>query len=78
MIKHTENNTTQYTKMHISRPLSGTQNEGLEAGLGLVGNGSGDWMKEKNKMKNNIKGGFEQNNDGSVISSLVFIWDKNK
>ena len=36
-------------------------------GLGLVGDGSRDWMKEKNKMKNNIKGGFEQNNDGSVI-----------
>lgn len=47
-------------------------------GLGLVGDGSRDWMKEKNKMKNNIKGGFEQNNDGNVISSLVFIWDKNK
>lgn len=47
-------------------------------GLGLVGNGSGDWMKEKNKMKNNVKGGFEQNDNGSVISSIVHIWDKNK
>lgn len=35
-------------------------------------------VKEKNKMKNNVKGGFEQNNDDSIISSIVCIWDKNK
>lgn len=32
MIKHAENNTTQRTEMHSSRPISSTQNEGLEAG----------------------------------------------
>lgn len=63
--------------MHISRPLSGTQNEVWRQGW--------DWWEwewrldeGEKQMKNNIKGGFEQNNDGSVISSLVFIWDKNK
>ena len=43
--------------------------------------GKWEWrsgVKEKNKTKNNVKGGFEQNNDDSIISSIVCIWDKNK
>ena len=52
MIKHAENNTTQRTEMHSSRPISSTQNEGLEAGgpgwweMG-VGIRAGGWEAEK-------------------------------
>lgn len=50
MIEHTENNMTQYTKMHISRPLSGTQNEGLEAGVGT--GGKWEWRLDEGEKQN--------------------------
>ena len=53
MIEHTENNMTQYTKMHISRPLSGTQNEGLEAGVGT--GGKWEWRLDEGEKQNEEK-----------------------